>query len=233
MFPKYAIFYASSNTLISPVQPLVNGVSVNFNRNVALLNLRGNQSFNLSNFNRNITITTNNNLTGVGSFVITGFNSLVGSESETIAGTTAGTAASVDTYCDLYSVVFNLTPGQTIPPNTTVSLGSGATGTAYIPISTMEYFQQVTIAANMVGGGVTYTVSQTLDNLLYPSNDYLNQVPQGSQFWEVLPSMTAATTSKIVANGDIKIPISGLRIQVTASTGGADFTILQQGAAFK
>lgn len=236
MLQTYCLFVAGGNQSVAETQPLVNGVPVNMIRADDILNLSGNQQFyTMVLFNRNVTITVNNALTGRGTITINGWNSLTGLTTETISTIGSGTTTSVNTYNKIDSVVFTLLPGQILPPPpalpTTISLGLSTTGVAYVPISTMEYMQQVSIAANIISGTMTYAVAQTIDNIIYPANSYLDQF-NGTQFWEAIPSM-AASASKIATPSEIKIPIGGFRITVSASTGSAIFTILQQGGAFR
>ena len=230
----YSVFSAGTPAAVAASQPLVNGVPVNLIRTAANLNLKGNtQFFQFFNFNRPITITVNNALTGIGTFNIDALNTITGVDGETLATINSGLNTSVYTYSRINSITFNLLPGQTIPLNTTVSIGMGTTGVAVIPLSTFQYIQQVSIAANITSGTMTYTIDQTLDNCVFPTNDYLSLVASGSQFFEPITSMTAQITSKIATPSDIKIPIAGFRITVSASAGSAVFTILQQGAAFR
>ena len=234
MLPQYYIFSTASSTLVAYTQALIAGVPVNMNRSANLLNLGGtNQCYNFSGFNRNLIITVSPALTGIGTITIVGWNNITGVTGETISTINDGPTNSVNAYSDVYSVTFNLIPGQTIPAGTTINIGAAATGTAIIPLDTTVYFQQVNVAANIASGTATYTVSQTLDNCIYPTTDNLNRVTSGNQYFQALTSMTAATTSKIAASGDILIPIAGLELNVTASTGQVNFTILQQGGAFR
>ena len=235
MLPQYYIFSTASSTLVAYTQALIAGVPVNMNRSANLLNLGGtNQCYNFSGFNRNLIITVSPALTGIGTITIVGWNNITGVTGETISTINDGPTNSVNDYSDVYSVTFNLIPGQTIPAGTTINIGAAATGTAIIPLDSTVYFQQVNVAANIASGTATYTVSQTLDNCIFPATtDYLNQVTSGNQYWVPLTSMTAATASKLSVAGDILPPITGLKLDVTASTGQVNFTILQQGGAFR
>lgn len=235
MQPIYAVFNQASATSVAGVQNVIDGVPVQMVRSNANLNLPGNnQYFSLGMFARPLVITLSAALTSIGTITILG-NNYGGPITEIISTLASGANNSVNAYTNISSITFNLLPGQSLPtsPVTTISVGTGATGAALVTLDTFSYYQQVSVAANITSGTMTYTVSQTLDNTIFPNSNTQNQVPIGAEFFEPLASMTAATTSKIATQSDIKIPISALLIDVTASTGSAVFTVLQQGAAFR
>lgn len=222
----YCIFTPVSATIVASVQVLVNGVPVFLNRTP--LSTMALPAYQLSGINRQVTITASTDLTGIGNFILTGFNNGVGEIQETIAGGAAALTAA-NTYNRIDSVIFRLTAGQTIPGGTTVSVGLGNNADTIIPIDVYCLFQQVNAAAH-VTGTIAYTLSQTLDNCIYPTDPYLNQIPYGSQYFEAITAMTAATTSQILPVNSLKLPIGGLKLTINGTGGGSlNFTILQQG----
>lgn len=217
--PIYCFFPAANTTYYASSQPLNIASSGNSNLN---LNVQPTAPFSQNNFYRTITLTANASLVGLTAFTITG-NTINGVQSETIAGF-ATTATSVNQYIGTPTISYTNLP--LLSPTINVSAGTGSTGiTPWINLNYYSKMSQVSVQA-VVTGTITYSVNQTLDNVIHPNNPYLEQVPTPAAF-AVSTALTNATTNQI---GTLIQPVTGVQLVVSASTGGSlRFTVLQQG----
>lgn len=217
--PIYCFFQAANPTYYAASQPLNIAASGSSN---LILNVQPTNPYSQNNFYRNVVLTANATLVGLTTFTITG-NTVSGVQSETIAGF-ATTATSVNQYIGIPTISY--TNLALLSPIINVTAGTGTTGTTpWINLNYYSKISQVAVQA-VVTGTITYSVNQTLDNVIHPNNAYLEQVPTPAAF-PVSTALTAATTSQI---GTLIQPVTGVQLVVSASTGGSlRFTVLQQG----
>lgn len=217
MRPIYLFFPATSTTYYADAQKLTVGTGT------GILNVKGLPVPLLNtNFYRQVTLTTDADLTGLTTFTITG-QTASGIASETIAGFNVGTATSVNFYLNAPTITYTQLAATSAA---NVSAGTGDTGTSVsINLDNLCKISQVAVQC-VVTGTINYNIYQTLDNVIHPLTDYLEQVPTPSWFNVITPGIGATTSLQ----GTLIQPVNGCQIVVNSSSGGSlRGTILQQG----
>lgn len=156
------------------------------------------------------------------SFVLYGTNQAGTPIYETIAGTTAGTVASLLDYLTVtrISISANATGAITVGTN-------GVGSTPWININYQSAPVAVT-AACVVSGTVNYTVEMTYDNF-WTAPQYWTSItaPTTPTAWSD-PNISAKTAS---ADTTINDPVTGVRLTINSSTapGSVTMTLIQAG----
>lgn len=141
-------------------------------------------------------------------FVITGTNQNGGIISETIAGTAAGTVASVRSYKTVTSITISA-----------AATGAIQAGTNTIGDSNWEIVNwhvtpvNISVAVIVISGSVTYTVNYTYED---PGRTYPSPSDPPTAF-----AVTALTTQTATKDAVITQPIAALKLTITAGTGTA------------
>lgn len=205
--PKIYNWPAANTTLVASLQTLAGAGTLALNVKGAYPN-----AFDFQGLNREVSLTSTNNLGGV-NFTIAGLLN-----GQVVTSTIAGPNNDTVHTTQLYSQVTSIT---TSGAAAAVSAGSGFVGNTGLYFfdphcNVCDLSAQVVVTNG--SGAITYSFAVTLDDptLVTPT------------FFTPITAMTAATTTLF---GNIAFPIKYCTVEVTASSGTASLiaTILQQG----
>lgn len=150
-------------------------------------------------------------------FVVTGTNVSGDVISETVAGTTAGTVATVLSYKTVTSI--------TISANATGALTVGTNGVGESAWVRMDMWALPTIGVQCtVSGTVNYTVQQTFDD----PNSPVSPVTPASMTWANCPDLALVAVAVTAQSYYSSIP-TFIRVVINSGTGTVTMTLGQAG----
>lgn len=228
--PSVITFNAASATVIAPLQNvlanhqlLLNNTDINGNPISANYVVSGSQMAVIPNFQRPLTITSANDLTGV-NFVIVGASVNSTPVTETLAGPNNGSVTSVSSYNKIISITANANANG-------VSIGVFTTGLSrWIKLDAnrdnpaLAVIQAVVNTAN--NAAITYTVNGTASRV---ENNFTGIPVTPAVFSNPISAGFTNANTSVVGNEVLNYQAVNVSVTASANGGSMVLTVLQSG----